>query len=181
MGKKKHNGHADETPDVSFISNPQVRHEESDVRIKPIMWFGFWLLVSTVIIYILLFGLFRYFENRASKSDAPPPPLAEERPELPPEPRLQLAPSQAGQPQPNLREHPLEELKRLKEEEERMLTNYGVDERTGAIRIPIDRAKQLVLERNLLKSAPQNPGQPGAGTVRPSETSSATAGERRQQ
>ena len=96
MGKKKHNGHADETPDVSFISNPQVRHEESDVRIKPIIWFGVWLMVSTVVIYLLLFGLFRYFESRAAKSDAPPPPLAEERPELPPEPRLQLAPSQAG-------------------------------------------------------------------------------------
>ena len=162
MGRKKHNGHADETPDVSFISNPQVRHEESDVRIKPIIWFGVWLLISTVAIYLLLFGLFRYFESREAKSETPPPALADERPELPPEPRLQLAPSQAGQTQPNLKEHPLEELKKLKAEEESVLTNYGVDERTGAIRIPIDRAKQLVLERNLLKSAPQNPTQPGA-------------------
>ncbi|HEX5734638.1 MAG TPA: hypothetical protein VF131_17525 [Blastocatellia bacterium] len=181
MGKKKHNGHADETPDVSFISNPDVRHEVSDVRIKPIIWFGFWLLVSTVAIYLLIFGLFRFFESRATKSDAPAPPLAEERPELPPEPRLQLAPSQAGQPQPNLKEHPLEELKRLKEEEERMLTTYGVDERSGAIRIPIDKAKQLVLERNLLRSAPQSPTQPGAEINRPSNQSSAAAGERRQQ
>jgi hypothetical protein len=181
MGKKKHNGHADETPDVSFINNPQVRHEESDVSIKPIIWFGVWLSVATGVICLLLFGLFQYFEGRAAKSDAPPPPLAEERPELPPEPRLQLAPSQAGQPQPNLREHPLEELKRLKEDEERLLTTYGVDERSGAIRIPIDRAKQLVLERNLLKSAPQGPAQLGAEASRPPKQSSAAASGRRQQ
>jgi hypothetical protein len=181
MGKKKTDGHADETPDVSFISNPEVRHEESDVRVKPILWFGFWLTVATVAICLMLFGLFSYFESREAKTDTPPPALAEERPALPPEPRLQLAPSQVGQTQPNLKEHPLEELRTLKEEEERLLTTYGVDESSGAIRIPIERAKQLVLERNLLKAAPPNQRQPVAEPVRPSDASSGTTGERREQ
>jgi hypothetical protein len=181
MGKKKHDGHADETPDLSFISNPEVRHEESDVRIKPIVWFGVWLTVSTVVIYFLLYGLFNYFESREAKTETPPPALADERQALPPEPRLQLAPSQVGQTQPNLREHPLAELKTLKEEEERLLTTYGVDESSGAIRIPIQRAKQLVLERNLLKSAPASARQSGAGAQSPSDSSSGTSTERREQ
>ncbi|HJQ67898.1 MAG TPA: hypothetical protein VKA70_02940 [Blastocatellia bacterium] len=180
MGKKK-DRHGHELPDVSFISNPEVRHEESDVRVKPIVWFLVGLLVSTVLIYALIWGLFKYFETREAKRENPAPALAEERPELPPEPRLQLAPSQSGQRQPNLKEHPLEELRRLKEEEESLLTSYGVDERTGAIRIPIDRAKQLVLERNLLKSAPQNPSQPATEIVRPSDQSAGRSGERREQ
>jgi len=166
MGKKKHNDHADETPDVSFISNPQVRHEESDVRVKPILWFGVWLTVATVAIYFLLWGMFKYFESREAKAETPPPALADERQPLPPEPRLQLAPSQVGQARPDLKEHPLAELKSLKEEEEKLLTTYGVDERTGAIRIPIQRAKQLVLERNLLQSAPAPARQTSAATER---------------
>jgi hypothetical protein len=179
MGNKKHDGHADEGPDVSFINNPDVRHEESDVRIKPIIWFGVWLAVAAVIIHIMLWVLFGYFDRREAKAETPPPALADERQPLPPEPRLQLAPSEVGQTQPDLREHPLAELKTLKEEEERLLTTYGVDERTGAIRIPIQRAKELVLERNLLKSAAGAP-QPGAGN-RPSRQSSGTATERSEQ
>ena len=179
---KKHN----KGPDVSFISNPNVSHEESDVRIKPIVWFLVWLMVSTIITYFIIYGFFMYFENRAEKSETPPPALAEERPELPPEPRLQLAPSQIGQKQPDLNEHPLAELKRMKEEDEKRLNSYGVDSATGAIRIPIDLAKQLVLERNLLQSAPapaqQTVAQPASPVVnRPSSQSSGTATERREQ
>jgi hypothetical protein len=171
---KKH----DKGPDVSIISNPNVSHEESDVRIKPIVWFGVWLTVSTVIIYFMLWGLFRYFENRAEKSETPVPALAAERPDLPPEPRLQLAPSQVGQQQPDLNEHPLAELKKMKEADVERLNNYGVDPATGGVRIPIDVAKRLVLERNLLQSAPANAQQPGGPAVnRPSST----ATERREQ
>ncbi len=160
---KKH----DEGPDVSFISNPNVSHEESDVRIKPIVWFGVWLTVSTVIIYFMLWGLFKYFEDRAEKSETPPPALADERPELPPEPRLQLSPSQVGQKQPDLNEHPLAELKSMKEEDEKRLNSYGVNTATGAVRIPIDLAKRLVLERNLLQAAPATAQQPGAQSSNP--------------
>lgn len=179
---KKHN----KGPDVSFISNPNVSHEESDVRIKPIAWFAVWLTVSTVVIYLMLWGLFNYFEGRAEKSETPPPALAEERPELPPEPRLQLAPSQVGQKQPDLKEHPLAELKRMKKEDEERLNNYGVDPATGAIRIPINLAKQLVLERNLLQSAPATALQSGAQPSNPvvnrnSNQSSAAAAGRREQ
>jgi cytoskeletal protein RodZ len=177
---KKHN----KAPDVSFISNPNVSHEESDVRIKPIVWFGIWLMVSTVLIYLIIWGLFNYFERRAEKSETPPPPLAEERQPLPPEPRLQLAPSRVGQKQPDLNEHPLAELKKMKEEEEKQLTNYSVDPATGAIRIPIKVAKRLVLERNLLQSAPataQQASAPQADLKRPANSNSSTATERRQQ
>ena len=170
-------------PDVSFISNPKVSHEESDVGIKPIVWFLILLSVSTVIIYVMLWGLFRYFENRAEKSETPPPALAEERPELPPEPRLQLAPNHAGQKQPDLNDDPQAELKRMKKEDEKRLTSYGVDPETGAIRIPIKKAKELVLERNLLQPAPATAQQPAAqpAVSRPPSQNAATATGRREQ
>src|ERR1044072_8279476 len=28
-----------ETPDVSYITNPDVAHEESDVAVRPLLWF----------------------------------------------------------------------------------------------------------------------------------------------
>ena len=42
--KNDNRHHHDEKLDVSSIDNPDVRHEGSDLRVKPIALFLFWLL-----------------------------------------------------------------------------------------------------------------------------------------
>lgn len=132
-----------------------VGHEASELNIAPIVWFVSGLTVATVVICFLMVGLFDVFQNRAQDVEGAPTPLAGERQKLPPEPRLQLAPSTPeqleGRQPPNLKkDSPLQEMKRLREEENEKLSNYGwVDEKSGVVRIPIEEAKKQLLTRGL--------------------------------
>ena len=62
-------------------------------------------------------------------------------------------------------------LQKFREEEEHLLTSYGwVDQNAGVVRLPIDRAKALLLERGL----PVREGAP-APAVKHEEPKSETA------
>lgn len=133
----------------------EVGHEQSELNVAPVVWFLIGLGVATILIFLLIIGLFSALENRAEKSAGSGSPLAAERQKLPPEPRLQLAPSsveqlEANKP-PNLKkDHPLAEMKRLRDEEENALRSYGwVDEKAGVVRIPIEEAKKRLLEKGI--------------------------------
>ena len=112
-------------------------HEESDVDIRAIFIFAAGLVVVTAFIGIVVWGLFRYFNAREERTSAPSFPLAvsQER-RLPPEPRLQT--------------NPREDLRELRDTEQDTLTTYGwVDRNAGIVRIPIDDAIRLTLQRGL--------------------------------
>jgi hypothetical protein len=130
-------------------------HEGSALRIGPVVCFMIGLSVATVIVFLLMTGLFSALASRAGKSEDRPSPLAGERQKLPPEPRLQLAPTTAEQLEkklpPNIKEdHPLQEIKRVRAEEDAKLSSYGwVDQKSGVVHIPIDEAKRLLLQKGL--------------------------------
>lgn len=132
-----------------------VGHESSDLKIAPVVWFVVGLSVATIVIGLLVWGLFSTLGSREQRSSESASPLAGERQKLPPEPRLQLAPSTVeqieGNKPPNLKEdHPLQEMKRLRAEEEKTLNSYGwVDQQAGTVRIPIDEAKKRLLEKGI--------------------------------
>lgn len=142
MGEKRHNR-----------SNAGV--ESSDLNVAPIVWFLTSLTVSTVIIFLLMGGLVNLLESRAEKAEGKLSPFASERDRIPPEPRVQLAPSRVEQVEgnegPDLKDdHPLVEMERVRREENEKLSSYSwVDEKNGVVRIPIDEAKRLLLERGL--------------------------------
>src|ERR1051325_4654165 len=82
-----------ETPDVSYITNPDVAHEESDVAVRPLLWFVGGLTAFTIIVCVAMWIMFQYFLNRELSQELKASPLARRGEEtLPPEPRLQLAP-----------------------------------------------------------------------------------------
>jgi len=176
MKDKKH-GHRDDEIDASDITNPDVHHEVSDVRVRPILLFGAGLLVSTAVIYLLMGWLFDSFEEREKKAGGKQSPLAGERQKIPPEPRLYLSPRNSNQlsvdiPRPNIMaEHPFQELKKLRAEEEEKLSHYNwVDQNAGVVTIPIEEAKRLVLQRGLLVS------RQGAAAAREEQPSDASSG-----
>lgn len=147
--------HTNKPSTESHPSGVGAGHEGSALKIGPVVWFLIGLSVATVIVFFLMAGLFDAFANRAGKSEDHPSPLAGERQKLPPEPRLQLAPTKAEQLEdklpPNIKEdHPLREMKRVRAEEDAKLNSYGgVDQKTGVVHIPIDDAKKLLLEKGL--------------------------------
>ena len=109
-------------------------HETRDMSVRPIAIFVVGLFVLTSVVLLLMVGLFDYYAARQAKLDVPPSPLAIREP--PPEPRLQVAPAK--------------ELEEMRAAEDAVLNSYGwIDREDGVVRIPIDRAMALLLQRGL--------------------------------
>lgn len=119
------------------VANPDVHHEESDVNIRGVFGFAAALIVVAVIVHVAMWLLLRFFDVRADRQDRIDYPLAvEQERRLPPEPRLQT--------------NPREDLQNLRANENEILTSYGwVDRNAGVVRIPIDEAIKLMLQRGL--------------------------------
>ena len=117
--------------------NPGVHHETTDVNISAIILSGVALMVSAVLISFVVWVLFKYFESREARRLAPEYPLAATQEiRVPPEPRLQT--------------NPREDLQDLRAQENQILNSYGwIDKNTGVVRIPIDEAMKLVVQRGL--------------------------------
>ncbi|MBV9958880.1 MAG: hypothetical protein JO360_10680 [Acidobacteria bacterium] len=155
---KKRRDDIHETPDVTYIHNPEVAHEVSDVNIKAILQFTAGLLVFAVTVHILMWLMLRTFEAREVRREekAPPSPMAltpKER--LPPEPRLQAAPGfgddlalEGGR---NLElQAPQAEYRVLRQRWEQVLRNGQKDEKTGAVTaLPIEQAIKQVAAQGL--------------------------------
>jgi hypothetical protein len=126
------------------VTNPEVHHEHSDVNIRAIFGFGAALMIVAAVVHLLIYVLFGYFNGRENVQKRATYPLAAEQGvRVPPEPRLQTNPRQ--------------DLADLRAKEDEALTSYGwVDRNAGVVRIPIDQAIKLTLERGL----PSRQGKP---------------------
>ena len=115
-----------------------VHREESDVNIRAIFGFGAGLMALAAVVGLVVWLLFGYFTRREDLASGQPtyPLAASQEQRLPPEPRLQTNPRQ--------------DLKDLRAAEDDMLTRYRwVDRNAGVVRIPIDEAMRLTLQRGL--------------------------------
>ncbi len=124
----------------------QARVETRDVEARGILWFVGALLISAVVISLVLWGMFRFFERQSAGADPEPTPVVAEqrqREQVPAVPAERF-------PQPRLQFNAAEENARQRFAEERVLASYGwLDPRAGVVRIPIDRAMDLVAQRGL--------------------------------
>jgi hypothetical protein len=124
----------------------EALHEPNTVNIPGVVKFLVWLSVVIAVAALLVWGLFHYFDARKAQEAPPPSPLATGV-RLPPEPRLQGAPGNVSSP--------AEDIRRFREKEDQMLDSYGwIDERNGVIRIPIEQAKRLIVQRGLSVTPP---------------------------
>ena len=114
-----------------------MSHEESDVNFRAILGFGVALIVVAAVVNLLIYVLFGYFNSREGvQAPAEYPLAAAQGHREPPEPRLQTNPRQ--------------DLADLRAKEDDQLTSYGwVDKNAGIVRIPIESAMTLMLERGL--------------------------------
>jgi hypothetical protein len=169
MGKQKRQMPT-ETPDVSHIANPDTAHEQSDVDVGLVFKFIIGLFVTTIAVLFLVRGMYQYFDRREEALELPPasrvnPPGTRR---LPPAPRLQGAPEPRGRSL-----LPLDEMKKYRAEEEARLNGYGVvDKQAGVYRIPIEQAKQRIVERGLPTR--------GETTKAPAESTAAPAAKQNQ-
>lgn len=113
-----------------------------DVNIRGVLLFGFWLAVAAIAVQLGMWALFRVLARQETRRETPLPPIVVSNlKRTPPEPRLE--------PQP------LAPRARLNEEENGILTTYGwVDRGRGTVRLPIDRAMELLVQQGLPPSKP---------------------------
>ena len=122
---------------VDRATNPTVHHETSDADVNAVFAFGLGLMLAGIVILFLVWLLFGYFSARAARSATREFPLAaEQQNRLPPQPRLQTNPKQ--------------DLIDLRAGEDAILNTYGwVDKAGGVVRVPIDEAMKLTVQRGL--------------------------------
>jgi hypothetical protein len=112
-------------------------HETGDVRVRPLFVIAGALAAFIALCAVLMLLLFGYLARREARTAAPVSPLAGiyGRKE-PPEPRLQA--------------HPADDLRALHDAESAALGETAwIDEDAGIMRIPIERAIDLLAERGL--------------------------------
>lgn len=110
-------------------------HERREINVRLIAVAGAVLLVVVILSFAVTWLVLGHVVGREIRP-VPSAGLLTGGPErqLPPEPRLQT--------------HPLQDLQALRAEEEALLGGYGwVDREAGTVRIPIERAIELLAER----------------------------------
>jgi len=108
-------------------------HEIRDARIGPIILTGLGLALAVAIVGFIIYGAFKYL-GAPPATQGRPNPMATADSQVPPGQRVE--------------EHPAIELQQLRAQEEHTLSTYGwADKKAGKVRIPIDRAMELQLER----------------------------------
>ena len=113
-------------------------HEERDIDISTVSKLGLGIVFVVVVSVFLMWFLFSRFAAREREASAPPAPMTQANPlKEPPEPRLQRT--------------PVADLKAIRKDEDALLKSYGwVDPDKGVVRIPVDRAMELVLKEGLV-------------------------------
>jgi hypothetical protein len=109
------------------------RHEREDVNVSSIKRFLLVAIVILALIHVGVWWLYQYFRNQDQRRNVRRT-LVEVRSPIPPEPRLQV------NGQADFQEY-------LRKQQE-TLKSYGwVSRAEGKVRIPIDRAMELVIEK----------------------------------
>jgi hypothetical protein len=122
------------------LDNPDTAHETSDINLRAIIGFMVVLTVIVLAVDVAMYGLFKLFAHMEVKNDPIVTPLA-------PQP----APATGGpEPAPGLQVTPWHDLTEFRAAQTAYLHGYGwVDETTGIARVPIDKAKEMLLKKGL--------------------------------
>ncbi|HEX6385212.1 MAG TPA: hypothetical protein VF177_11125 [Anaerolineae bacterium] len=124
------------TPQATFTTETEPLHETRDVNVRLILLVGAAMIVAAVVIHLAIWGLLELFTAGPAPRQGPFSTLITEDDPLPPEPRLQVSPRL--------------DMAALRERQEEILNSYGqVDEEVDIVRIPIDVAMDLLVERGL--------------------------------
>ena len=113
----------------------QASYELSDLRPGYIAFFGIGLSVVLVISVVIASLIVHYKTVQHARQDTPIPRLARER-EATPGPHLQVDANK--------------DLRQMRAGEEAVLNSYGwVDKSSGSVRIPIERAMEILAKKGL--------------------------------
>jgi hypothetical protein len=134
-------------------------YEQQDLSAQGIYAFLISLVAGGVLVYLVVLGLYKFMDARQRARQPQQSPLVQQ---VDTNTRV-VSPDEIKKfPEPRLERNERVEINDFRLTEEQTLNSYGwVDERAGVVRIPIERAMQLLAQRGL-------PTTPKAGTIPPS-------------
>jgi hypothetical protein len=146
------------TDKVHFDGHNEDEFEREDLGAKPIIIFLVALVIGCLVVALLLKGMYSYLDKYETQHQPAQSPLVQQT-------TADTRTVQPGDitkfPQPRLETHETVEVDAFRLQEAQTLHSYGwVDEQAGVVRIPIDRAMELLAQRGL-------PTRPQAGEVSP--------------
>jgi hypothetical protein len=135
-------------------------YERSDIGAAGVLYFLAGLAIFAVIIHFVVAGVYDVLDKRTESQQAPVSPLVTNVPtdtrHLPPQYKTDAKSTgyekylEQGFPAPQLEIDERTQLNRIRQDEAETLSTYGwVDQKAGTIRIPIDRAMDLIAQRGL--------------------------------
>jgi hypothetical protein len=134
--------------DTSHLHAPATPTEGDGVSYRGIVWFIAILTGTTVVCQLLMWGLFVFLQRQTAKDDARPAMMA--APMGTPTIKDGHVVPATPIPAPNLMVSEPLGLKAFRDGEDQSLATYGwMDKNAGTVRIPIDRAKELLLQRGI--------------------------------
>ena len=143
------------------LHNPDTAHEAVDINMRAIVSFVILLAAVTVTIQGAMYVVFRVLDGMEASSDQVVSPIATPAGQAPADPRLQTT--------------PWADLQTLRAGEGAYLHGYGwIDQQAGVARIPIERAKSLLLQKGL----PVRPGPADAAEGTPIAATGESSGGR---
>lgn len=135
----------------------EAGHEPNTVSSRAVVRFILGLAGILIVVHFVIWGVFQLLKGDARSEDRPlPPNVSKQLARLPPAPRLE--------------DRPLAPRSQLNAREKTILGTYGwVDRKAGTVRIPIDRAMDLIAHRGLpaTEAAAAPAGSPATGAAAP--------------
>jgi hypothetical protein len=124
--------------------------ERQDISASGVLYFFLAMAVGTLVVVFFLVGVFDVLDKRSNAKQAPPNPLAANVPadkdtrHIPKEYEIKAF------PEPRLENDERSQLLGIITAQEQTLNSYGwADENSKTVRIPIDRAMELLAQRGL--------------------------------
>ena len=129
------------------IVNPETRHEESDVNVRALLWSVVIFIVFAGLTHLVLYLQFHAYARYVRGETSQPLTMMARPSAVPSTPRLQ--PLQTDALPPNATT-PVKDMEEMRAAEEQAMNKAGwVDQQKGVVRLPIDVAKKLVVQRGL--------------------------------
>src|SRR5947209_3294024 len=145
-------------------SNGHGSYERRDIGVAGVLYFLAGLLAAGVMVHFVVSGLYGYLDRRFEARQPVVSPLVKNAPSdtrrIPPKYNENYEQYlRDAFPTPQLETNERTELNDVRLREEDILSTYDwVDQKAGTVRIPIDRAMDLLAERGLPVRSAAGPG-----------------------
>jgi hypothetical protein len=123
-------------------------YERTDIGVRGVLYFLAGLAVFGALAYLAAAGVYSYLDKRSAAEQAPVNPLVTNAPTD--TRHISKDYPQGAFPNPKLEEDERGQLNGIRLNEEETLSTYDyIDKNSGTVRIPIDRAMDLIAQRGL--------------------------------